>query len=248
MAANIDALLAAHPIEIYQACDSLFTDQEWLSWEPETILLELKHEVSDASIDKLLAVQAVAANADAVLKSAAAFEKVVNAFSNNICVMDVVQPPEVEEMSYSVSQIEKIIHEVHGSGCTVTYSGEVPPYVASVAQFRGWAFLPKNLSFAQERLEYLSGMQADTKIRKENQNILDVISSVVQDTTRGDARTILEDESITALEKDDTASLLVKRLLGALLYDPTLPYRTTKDAREAHKDDSSNDTDGKNDQ
>ena len=212
-------LLATHPIEIYQACDEIFKGQPWLSWEPETILLQLKEDVSDLEIDKLLAVQAVAANSNAVLRSAAAFEKVVNAFCNNVCVMDVIQPPEVEEMSYAVSQIEKIIKAVHGK-VKIEYTDEVPGYVASTAKFRGWFALPKNLRFGQELLDSLT--QAHNKEHKE---LVDNVTALIKNTTRKDAREILADPEISKLETDDMASLLVKQIIGALLFDPTVEFR-----------------------
>ena len=212
----MSALLATHPIEIYQACDQVFKDQPWLSWEPETILLQLKDEVSDLEMDKLLAVQAVAANGNAVTKSAAAFEKTVNAFCNNICVMDVIQPPEVEEMSYAVSQIEKIIRAVHGN-VKIEYIDEVPGYVASVAKFRGWFALPRNLRFGQEILDSLT--QAHN-----HKELVDQVTDFIKNTSRKDAREILEDPEIAKLETDDMASLLVKQIIGALLFDPTIEY------------------------
>lgn len=220
-----DVFLAAHPEEIYRALDTVFAGEAWLSWEPDTILLELKDDISDAAVDKLLAVQAVAANSNAVTRSAAAFEKTVNAFCNNICVMDVIQPPYVEEMSYAVSQIEKIIHLVHGNDVKIEYVDEVPGYVASTAHFRGWFMLPKNLAFGQEMLNGLTGLVPGTKLYKEHEHIVQVVSELVANTTRKDARELLEDRSITDLETDDTASLLVRHILGALLFDPTVVYR-----------------------
>lgn len=224
-----DPVLAAHPFDIYLACDHVFEEDAWLSWDQETLLLELRADVSEAAIDKLLAVQAVAANSNAVLESALAFEKVVNAFSNNICVMDVLQPPEVEEMCYAVAQIEKIFHAVHGEQDCV-FINEVPGYVASVARFRDWTVLPKNLSFAQEALDELTGLRKDSKLRREHADILSVITEFAGNTDKADAESFLSDESIKVLEKDSEATLIVRRLVGALLYDPTLPYTRNADA------------------
>ena len=36
-----DPLLAAHPFDIYLACDHVFESDAWLSWEPETLLLHV---------------------------------------------------------------------------------------------------------------------------------------------------------------------------------------------------------------
>ena len=224
-----DPLLAAHPFDIYLACDHVFKDDAWLSWEPETLLLELRADVSDAAVDKLLAVQAVSANSTAVFTSALAFEKTVNAFANNICVMDVLQPPEVEEVCYAVEHIRKIFHAVYGEK-ECEFTGEVPGYVASVARFRDWSILPKNLSFAQDSLDALTGLRKDSKLRKEHEKILDVISEFANNTEKADAESFLADESIKLLETDSAATFVVRRIIGALLYDPTLPYLQPHDA------------------
>lgn len=211
-------------MEILEALDGVFTGQKWLSWDPETLLLSLKEDISDASVDKLLAVQAVASNPKGMLNNADAFEKTVNAFCNNICVIDVSQPPEVEEMSYAVSQIEKIIRAVHGDKAKIKYAGDAPGYVAAAAKFRGWTILPKNLSFGQEMLDSLCGTEKESALYKEHKNILDAVSDFVAKTTRKNAREILQDAAITELEKDEAAQLVVRRVIGALLYDPTLTY------------------------
>lgn len=224
MSIKPDALLAAHPVEILEACDGVFSGQKWLAYDPETILLSLQNDISDAAVDKLLAVQAVASNPMAVLSNSDAFEKTVNAFNNNICVMDVTQPPEVEEMSYAASQIEKIIKAVHGENASIQYSGDVPNYVAAVTKFRGWTILPKNLSFAQEMLDILTGAVKDSKLYEEHKDILEAVTAFVNATSRKDARDILKDAAITELEKDETAQMIVRKFVGALLYDPTLPY------------------------
>lgn len=219
-----DAILAAHPVEIWQACEQAFAGQKWLAWDPETILLSLGNDISDQAVDKLLAVQAVASNGNAVLSNADAFEKAVNAFCNNICVMDVSQPPEVEEMSYAVSQIEKLLHAVHGPRAKIAFDGEVPGYVAATAKFRGWQYLPKNLSFAQGLLDYLTGAEKESRLYHDYKGIIDATAAFISSTTRKDAREILKDAAIQELERDEPAQFIVRRMIGALLYDPTLPY------------------------
>lgn len=219
-----DVFLASHPSEIYLALDTLYGDDPWLSWEPETILLELKGEVSEAAKDKLLAVHAVASNLAPVLCSALAFEKVINAFSNNICAVDEFQPPYVEELLYGVRQIRQIGKLVHPEQQELNFHSEIPGYVAATAQFRDWSVLPHELSFAQEALNSLTGLSPASDRRKEHADILDTVEALYASLTTRDAERILHDPGITALAASDTGSLLTKRIVGALLYDPTLPY------------------------
>ena len=216
-----DAILAAHPIEVYEALDKVFQGEKWLAYEPETLLLALKQDVSDRALDKLLAVQAVAANPKACAENAEAFEKAVQAFCNNICVMDVVQPPEIEEVSYAVSQMQKLVALAH-EGQALTFSGNVPGYVAALGRYHGWELLPKNLAFAQELLDHLTGMQEGSKLYQEHLAIRETLADLVGGTTRKDARELLESDEVKELEKDDFAALHVKRILGALLFDPTI--------------------------
>lgn len=214
-------LLSSHPVEIYQALDTLFADDAWISWEPETLLLELKEEVPEAAVDKLLAVQALAANSELALTHSQAFENVVNAFCNNICVTDTHQPPYVEEMAYAVSQIEKIVKLVHGENTPCKFTGDVPNYVAATARFRDWFALPRILSFAQEMLNSLTGAGKERLV-------LDVLA-FYGEMTRQAARNILADGELSSLTDDTPGAVHIRRILGALLFDPTLPY-----ARNTH--------------
>lgn len=214
-----DAILRAHPIEIWQALEQVFSGEPWLSWEPETLVLELGDDVSDEALDKLLAVQAFCANPNAAARGAAAFEKTVQALCGNICVMDVSQPPEVEEMSYAVSQMEKLLDASQHE--KLEFTGEVPGYVAAAARFRDWIILPHNLSFAQAMLDSLTNLPEDSQLRMEHKAILDAVAGFVAKATRKDAREILTQAE---LDRDETEAMIVRKFVGALLYDPTLPY------------------------
>ena len=215
-----DPLLAAHPVDIYTALDTLFGDADWLAWEPETILLELKQEVSEEAKDKLLAVLAMAAHAEEASTHGVAFEKTVQAFCNNVCVMDVYQPPYVEEMCYAVQQMQAINSKVHPDK-PWKFSGEVPGYVAAVAKYRGWFMLPEALAFAQEALDNLAG----TGKRQEYKELYDSVHQLFHELKKPDAEALLHDKNLSELSRDDdTAAVLLRQLTGALLYDPTLPY------------------------
>lgn len=218
-----DPLRAAHPVEIYAAVDAVFPGEPWLAWEPETLLLALAEDVSEAAQDKLLAVQAVAANPDPALRFGVALEKTINAFCNNICVMDARQPPYVEELAYGVRQIRALIPAAHGK-TAFSFGGETPGYVAAAARFRDWIVLPEPLSFAQLELDRLTGLVPGSALRREHARIVDSVSRLCRELTVDDATSLLRHPEMESLAVNDTASLLVKRVIGAMLYDPTLPY------------------------
>ena len=219
-----DPLLAAHPVEIYKAVDAVFADEPWLAWEPETLLLALADTISEAAQDKLLAVQAVAANPMPVSRFGVALEKTVNAFCNNVCVMDARQPPYVEELAYAIRQIRALIRAVGSHNTEIQFEGETPGYVAAVAKFRDWIALPQPLEFAQAALDSLTGLAPRTDLRREHARIIECVTRLCRTLTVPDAEKILHNPEIASLAADDTDSLLVKRVIGAMLYDPTLPY------------------------
>lgn len=218
-----DVLLGSHPYEIYLALDEMFGDEEWLRWEPETLLLHLRAEVSDLAEDKLLAVQSVASNGNLACTMALAFEKAVLAFTNNVCVMDVAQPPFVEEICYAVPQIKAIIKAVHGKDTKVVFTGEVPGYVASVAKFRGWMALPHRLSFASKALARLNGLSETSTKYYEYERMVDTVRSLYYKMDKPSAEKLLEADVFDSLGEAEKGQL--RNLVGGLLFDPTILHR-----------------------
>jgi len=222
----MDMLLASSPLAIYKSIDLVYEKEPWLSYEPETILRDLKHDVSDIAIDKVLAVQSVCANTSPVFSNAIAFEKAITAFCNNICVMDTWQPPFVEELCYGVKSILELTKHIHGDKVSTRFTGEIPEYTASVAKFRGWDILPKILSYAQERLNFLTGLNKESKLYAEHKMLIDAIYSIVNNIDEDTARKMLYDDNVEQLiSGTSNASLSLRRHLGALLYDPTIAYK-----------------------
>lgn len=216
-------VLATHPLNLFEELDSaLGSGADWLSWEPETVL-EMLPEVDDTiAQDKVLAVQALAANSDLACSLAVAFEKVVQAFCNNPCVMDASQPPCVEELFYAVGQIRELVRKVHGK--EAIFVGQVPGYVAAAGRYHGWFLLPEELSFATEMLDHLNGTQAETKRYQDYSALFDQGRAVVK-ALKEASLSLNELSSLEKMDPDSPASHLIRRVLRCLLYDPTLPYR-----------------------
>lgn len=226
-ATHNDLVLATHPSELFMAMDMAFPGDDWLEWEPETLVMSYRWgDLSDQAVDKILAVHAVASNTSLVLADSIAFEKVVTAFCNNVCVMDASQPPYVEEILYAVRQIRLIAKLAHPTdGDKIVFHSAVPSYIAAVAKFRDWFVLPDELEFAQASLNYLTSLPAESKLRKEHAEIIDAVEEVYKKLGTKDAEAMLENGDVRKLSGDDAASMLARRLIGALLYDPTLPYK-----------------------
>lgn len=221
-----DVLLAAHPVDIYRALNEVFGDVPWSGWEPETLLASLPGEVPDLVRDKVLAVQALAANPLPALTEALALEKTVHALCNNICVMDVRQPLYVEELAYGVGQMLAILADVTGKRPEAgkVFRGETPGYVAATARFRDWFVLPPPLEFAQRALDGLTGLEEGSARGREHARLVKAVSDLCRHMTAKDAAALLRSPDIRQLEAHDAESLLVRRVMGAMLFDPTLPY------------------------
>lgn len=216
------SLLASHPIAIYESCDKLFEGEPWLQWEPETIVLKLRKEISDLEVDKLLAVQSLACNPEPALNMGLAFEKTVMAFCNNVCVMDTWQPPYVEEMCYAVPQMLGVLRLSHGSQ-KYRFDGEVPGYVASVAKYRGWIALPRRLGFANQTLRELNGLTEKSPKYKENADLITAVHNVCKELDKPTAEKILASEQYKAL--DEVEQIQFTKIAGAVLFDPTVIYK-----------------------
>lgn len=211
-------MLEYHPIEIYLAADELFGDEPWLQWEPETLRLELKAEVSGPAVDKLLAVQAVGANSNEVCSNSLAFEKVCNAFCNNVCVMDAHQPLYVEELCYAVPQIDAIIRKVHGK--PAVFIDEIPGYVAATAKYRGWIALPGCLGFAQNMLLEINHMTDKSARYVQYRDFINEVKDLFAKLDKPSAESILNDPQFENIPDD--LKLQLSKIVGAVLFDPTL--------------------------
>jgi hypothetical protein len=216
-------ILKETPAKIYDYLDELLSGESWFEWEPETLLTtvitqDLNECDSGLCKDKILSVQAVALNTDLVCTYHKAFEKVVHAFCNNPCIMDVVQPPAIEEIYWSIPQIEYILRKVHGDTAELKFMGEIPNYVASVGKYFGWMVFPERLKFAQEMLDNLNGLQEWTSKHADIKAILDQAKQVAEQ---------LEDISVdnTGIEELTDATprnIMIKKLVGCKLYSPYL--------------------------
>lgn len=220
---NTNAILGAHPIDLLKALDRLFEGEDWYLWEPEVVLHELRDEVSEQAQDKVLAVQAVACNGSQACTKASAFENVVHAFNNNMLVVDTLQPPLIEEVMYAVEQLEKIIKYVHGDSTAFGFGSEIPGYIAAVAKYRDWVVLPARLEFAQDALDALTGLREGSKKYSEFKDTLTLIRGLVRAV--GATHVVANEEIFRLIEEDTPKSMVIRLILGAYLYDPTLPFK-----------------------
>ena len=126
-------------------------------------------------------------------------------------------------MCYAVRELCRFIRTVHGADADVAFSGDVPGYVAAVGRFRDWIVLPPELSFAQENLSSLTGLVPQSPLYAEHRQVVDMVSELYASLDKVTAEELLHDPEIKSLERDNGAVAdMIKRIVGALLYDPTL--------------------------
>ena len=214
-------LLTTTPVDVYHYLDSLFKGESWVGWEPETVFhtVNTGKELDPLIKDKIGAVIGCAGNPALVTTNSRAFEKVVHAFCNNPCVIDAVQPPQVEEVFWAVDQIIKIICTINEGmiSTDVEFSGEIPGYVAGVSKYNGWVVLPTRLSFAREMLDNINNVSGwDTaenipvyKLLQKAHSIADALDSTTVDT-----------KGLDSLEEDTPENNIIRKLVGCTLYKP----------------------------
>ena len=209
------------PASILKKMDVLL-EGNWHQWEPEVLLGTIGDNLPPQAADKVLAVQAVASNTELAFKSAAAFENIVHAFCNNGIEPEALQPVFIEEIMYAAPQILEIAKYLHGDAVPTDFSPEISQYVASVAKYRDWDVLPDRLSFAQEALDRLTGMHEGSEKHTEFKHALDVVAkmySAIHASGVSDYESVLP-----MLEEDSQHTQIMKKALGAYLYDPTIVY------------------------
>lgn len=117
--------------------------EEWMEWEPETILEMADREgiqIDQVNLGKMFAVRAVV-KTEEFFREPRVFEKVCIAFSDRLVDFGVIQIPRVHDMAAAVALVEGFVRE--GS-----YSDHVASYVAAAAIMDGFLLLPPNLQFA----------------------------------------------------------------------------------------------------
>lgn len=201
-------IYSTHPIDLYKYINTALKGLgAWLSWEPEVLFKNLNiNKPNSNSVNKVLAVQSTAANTELPCKNHLAFESVGNCFCNEHFIAGTSQPIGIEECMYTVNQIKLIAKEVHKvNEDLVTFYGEIPGYVASVAKLHSHRVLPIPLNFGQDILDYLYPNYGVNLT--EEKHIAEVIDKA--------------DLSELA-DLDRTDNKFIHWLVGCYRYDPTM--------------------------
>lgn len=131
-----------NPIVLMDWCNAHW-GEEWMEWEPETILEMADREgisIDQVNLGKMFAIRATV-KTEEFFREPRIFEKVCIAFSDRIVDFGVIQTPRVHDMAAAVALVEKFIR-------TGSYSDHVAAYVAGSAILDGFLLLPPSLQFA----------------------------------------------------------------------------------------------------
>jgi len=139
---------------VYRAACKLIGKQ-FLSWEPESIWLELKdHDIvlSDVNRDKLLAVSTLM-QYPAFYWDVGVFENTTMAFNNYIVLPEALQEATPAQLSWAVYEAELLMQS---AGSDPEFDYEPARYAAVVMHRQGMLLAPGLLVFAQEELDKLN--------------------------------------------------------------------------------------------
>lgn len=118
--------------------------EEWLDWEPETIIGTAEQEgeeISTLNMSKLFAIRAIL-KTDKFFSDHRTFEKVCLSFAGRHVDWGITQKPRVHEMCAAIALVDKFLK-------TSEFNDEVAAYAAAIAVDSGFIFLPPQLRFAQ---------------------------------------------------------------------------------------------------
>lgn len=126
-----------HPILLMRDLTRMF-GTDWLSWEPETIWSEIRHEDSvdlpRVTKDKVMALR-TAIRTDFPWKRLDVFENVALAFAGLVPRFDVMQPLEPYQIALAIDTL----YRIHPG---IDYSDEVKGYIAATLVHDGLSWAP----------------------------------------------------------------------------------------------------------
>lgn len=154
----------ANPYKLYIASIDLWGD-EWLDWEPETILTTAEIDgvlIDQVNLGKLFAIRSLL-KTDEFFREPRIFEKICVAFSDKIVDFGVLQMPKLYEIAGTVALIEKKFRSIE-------YSDAVAIYTAMIAVDEGFLLLPPELNFAGAsfNIELISRLGEETMRLQDN--------------------------------------------------------------------------------
>lgn len=132
----------ANPVVIADWLDAFWGD-DWMEWEPETILDTAEKDgiqIDSVNLGKMFAIRSIK-KTEEFFREPRVFEKVCIAFADRIVDWSVIQTPRVHDMAAAVAIVETFFREGQ-------YSDHVEAYVAAAAIMDGFLLLPPSLTFA----------------------------------------------------------------------------------------------------
>jgi hypothetical protein len=147
-----------NPYKLYGATVDLWGD-EWLDWEPETILETAEADgvmIDQVNLGKMFAIRSLL-KTEEFFREPRVFEKICIAFADKMVDFGVLQMPKLYEVAGAVALVEKKFR-------TGQYSDEVAIFVAMLAVNEGFLLLPPELNFAGApfNLELISRLGEET--------------------------------------------------------------------------------------
>ena len=170
-----------NPIVLMDWCNGHW-GEEWMEWEPETILEMADREgisIDQVNLGKMFAIRATM-KTEEFFREPRIFEKVCIAFSDRIVDFGVIQTPRVHDMAAAVALVEKYIR-------TGSYSDHVCAYVAGSAILDGFLLLPPSLQFAGFQFSMELASRLGDKAMELQQKMIQTMDNDESPTTQDEA-------------------------------------------------------------
>ena len=119
--------------------------EDWMEWEPETIIETAKQDgidIPSINLGKLFAIRACRKTSEH-LENPRVFEKIALAFASRVVDFGIVQRPRVHDVAVAAALIKNHL----GGG---EFKGAISSYIAGLALDDGYVMLPSDLMFAND--------------------------------------------------------------------------------------------------
>lgn len=174
-----------NPVKLLKFITDKWTD-DWIDWEPETILQTSDKEnlnISRVNQDKVMALKVLIKTTE-FFDSWRVFEKVCMAFSNHIVHWGHPQPVRIHEMAAVVALVTK--HFI-----STDFSPDVKNYIAASATRDGFLMLPRELSFADFEFSKALLENGGDEAAQAQKELMDKIKSKSDEVSDGDGVQLL---------------------------------------------------------
>lgn len=158
-----DPRLAIAPITTIKTQLDRLLGQDWVSYEPETISLELGIVMDDLLRDKIELLQILVQNSSLFFEDPAFMLFATEVINNNVAEFNSVPMPTSLELAFAIDQVVKLIASIGGA---VMFSDAMKAVASYILRQEGYSEPIEPFSFVPAELLEKGQTKSDTEAKK----------------------------------------------------------------------------------